>query len=181
MNPSTRYAQIVVCSLMLLTLACKATARANGDDRSPQSARTFVQEFYGWYVPQALDEGSAPAWKRAIEHRGDALGSELAAALKNDLEAQEKVAGEIVGLDFDPFLSSQDPCERYDVGTVREDGSGYRVNIHGVCAGTRNAQPDVSAEVERQGGHWVLVNVHYPDGKDLLSTLKLLSEGRAKL
>jgi hypothetical protein len=37
-----------------------------------------------------------------------AFSPELASKLKEDLAAQEKSPGEIVGLDFDPFLNAQD-------------------------------------------------------------------------
>jgi hypothetical protein len=155
----------------LITLTCKAPEDARA------SVRTFVQDFYTWYVPRARDD-SAAAMNGVLRARSDALAPELAAALKEDLAAQEKASGEIVGLDFDPFLASQDPCERYEVGEVKAQGSRYRVAIHGVCSGTRSSQPEVTAEVAKQNDRWTIVNLHYAEGADLSSQLKLLRDAR---
>ena len=86
----------------------------------------------------------------------------------------------IAGLDFDPFLGSQDPGERYEVGTIAQKGSSQWADIHGVWAAQRSSSTDVVAELVLQDGHWTFVNFHYPDGSALLTILKLLREGRQK-
>jgi hypothetical protein len=52
----------------------------------------------------------------AMEKQGSQFESGLLAALKEDVAAQAAAKGEIVGLDFDPFLNTQDPAESYEVG-----------------------------------------------------------------
>jgi hypothetical protein len=175
-----RLKQFVMCCVTFSALACAPPASANGEKHSSQLAARFAQEFYAWYMPVVVDGQVIPAWKAALEKRSEAFSPELAAALKSDVDAQEKVTGEIVGLDFDPFLFSQDPCERYDVGKIIAHGSRYRVAVHRVCDGSKSEDPDVIAEVARQDGEWVFVNFHYPQGKDLVTTLKLLKDSRSK-
>ena len=113
------------------------------------------------------------------------LSSNLLRALKDDSDAQAKASGEIVGLDFDPFLNTQDPCEHYEVGEIVQQEQTYRAQILGVCSGKKNEKPDVIAQVERQSGHWVFVNFdypglerQYPSSANLLATLKALQEER---
>lgn len=62
---------------------------------------------------------------------------ELFHALCEDSETSKKAKGEIVGLDFDPFLNSQDPHARYEVGNVVPAGDSYRVEVLGVSAGRK--------------------------------------------
>ena len=71
------------------------------------------------------------------------LVPELSSALKEDSDAQAKVSDDIVGIAFDPFLNSQDPCGRYDVGTTRLRAGRYRVAVHAVCDGARDQRPSV--------------------------------------
>src|SRR5207244_1798701 len=98
-------------------------------------------------------------------------------ALKQDLEESAKNPDEVVGLDFDPFLATQDPCERYEVGAATRKGKDFLVEIHGVCAGKKHDKPDVIAELVPKGNSWVFANFRYPtERSDLLKVLKSLRE-----
>jgi hypothetical protein len=79
----------------------RAQAAHNSDPQ--QSCRKFVKDFYDWYIPKSPKEFSSP--DRAMKRRKDAFSSVLLQRLREDFEAQAKVAGEIVGLDSDPFLN----------------------------------------------------------------------------
>ncbi len=143
------------------------------------SPEEFVRAFYDWYTSVALEDQPIPAWNAVIEHRASTLSPELFRGLKDSADAQAKAEGEIAGLDFDPFLNSQDPCERYEVGTASQVGRGYRVDVHSVCSGIRSQQPDVVAEVAVRNGSLVLVNFHYPrEQTDLQTLLMRLREDR---
>jgi hypothetical protein len=103
------------------------------------------------------------------------------------LAAAAKNSDEIVGLDFDPFLNTQDPCNRYEVGKAIAKGNSYWVEVYGICSGKRSAKPDVWPEVVRVNGHWRFANFHYehqageyPDSADLLGILKTLRQDRQK-
>lgn len=99
----------------------------------------------------------------------------LLAALKDDLDAQRRAPGEIVsvGGDYDPYLNSQDPCERYEAREAVPYRAGYAVSVYGICAG-RAATLDVIADVERDSTTWVFTNFRIPDKPqyDLVSHLK---------
>jgi len=146
-----------------------------------KSLVAFVQGFYDWYVPLALKTDATPSEGLALRTRASLFSRELLQALEEDYDAQAKTQGEIVGLDFDPFLASQDPCEHYVVGTIARRGACYRVSIHAVCSGRESREPDVVAELVRRDKTWVFTNFHYPRvGSDLLGVLRNLREERKK-
>lgn len=165
---------LVGCSLLFLL----STARAA--DTESNSVLQVVRKFYAWYVP-ATPEGKWRGWDAVLKERGSSMTNELARALKEDFEAQSREKDEIVGLDFDPFLASQDPCERYEVGKATRKEDRYWVEIYAVCAGKKRDKPDVIAELMPKGGSWVFANFRYPTEKtDLLRVLKQLRAQRSK-
>ena len=168
--------RVVLYYLLLLVLHASS---AHADDSSlAASSRDFVQKFYDAYVPQALAEHTGPAWQFAIDHMSASFDGGLLAALKDDAAAQARSSDDIVGLDFDPFLSSQDPTERYEVGTATQEGAKYLVPVYPVMAGKRSQEPAVIADVEQEDGQWRFVNFRYPGSDDLLTVLRSLKESR---
>ena len=133
-------------------------------------ARTFVENFYR----HPLTEERVLAAKPAL------LTPALQRELKEDYDASAKSPDEIVGLDFDPFLNTQDPCERYEVGKVTMHGADHAsVEIYSVCEGKRSAKPDVIADVVLANGVWQFENFEYPDSHESLrSVLKKLKQER---
>jgi len=158
--------------LLFLTLSCHAQARTN--DSPSESARRFVQNFYDWYAPGAVKASSG---NREFNWRTKAVDFDptLFRALREDEDAQAN-AKEIVGIDFDPFLSSQDPCVPYKAQKVVRKGDHYFVDVDAECENVTTERPTVTAELAERSGRWVFVNFHYPDpkpaGSDLLSILK---------
>ena len=144
-----------------------------------ETPEAFVQEFYNWYVSIALNDNAGPAWNSALKSRKCAFNPELFRALKEDSDAQAK-ASDLVGLDFDPFLNSQDPCESYQVGSSTQKGSEYQVDVYANCSGKKTDVPSVVAVLVRKGGQWRFVNFEYPDRGDLLSNLRVLRDDRRK-
>lgn len=147
--------------------------------KSRRSCRVFVQRFYKWYVPQALKEGKMSASDRALKYKGSAFSPGLLRALKEDSEAQAEAKGELVGLDFDPFLNTQDPSPQYAVGNVTLKGESCWANVNSVSSGKNGAKGDVVPELVIHKGHWVFVNFHYPspsrpEFENLLSLLTYL-------
>ena len=107
--------------------------------------------------------------------------------MREDFAAQAKAPGEIVGLDFDPFLNSQDPCERYEVGLITQKGETYLVNVYAICSGKKSSVADVVPEVLHKGSQWEFINFRYPNqaqqyhnSADLLSILRIQREERSK-
>src|SRR5262249_33155263 len=106
----------------------------------------FVQEFYSWYVPVAANSRSGRPSDLALSTRPSAFDPSLARQLKEDSDAQAKVPGDIVGLDFDPFLAAEDPCERYEVVNVHTKAESYLVGVRGVGGCEKHDEADVIAE-----------------------------------
>jgi hypothetical protein len=140
-----------------------------------ESARCFVQSFYDWYVPKGSFKSLGPTSDRALRTKSSFFSPKLIEALREDSAAQSRAKGEIVGLDFDPFLNSQDPDAHYSVGKVTHQGSSYIVSVYGVTPGKRPSSLAVIAKLEKHRGKWRFSNFIYPNGSDLLAVLHALS------
>jgi hypothetical protein len=161
------------CALVLLMMACSLTAQMNGPHHVGNSPRTFVEKFYTWYVPRALSDDTTAGWNKTLKSIRSDMSPQLVKLLEEDSAAQAKCE-ELVGLDFDPFLNTQDPAERYEVGKIAQKGKRYQAEIYSVRSGQRSEKPDVIAEVAQRDGHWFFVNFSYSSiGTDLVKILKL--------
>ncbi|WP_348263309.1 DUF3828 domain-containing protein [Telmatobacter sp. DSM 110680] len=71
------------------------------------------------------------------------------------------------GLDFDPYLNTQDPSPRFVVDDVRVDGNRCDAIVHGYDEGKQ--REEVMPELSKAGNSWVIENFHYKidynDGK----------------
>jgi hypothetical protein len=158
----------IVAAILFAAALPQAAPPAEAPDR-------FVQRFYDLYTPM-----SASGWARAIRSQAlwDFLDPGLARMLKADADAQANSPNDIVGLDFDPFLSSQDPWHKYEAGKTTKAGTGYTVRVHGVVKGKRRPAPSLVVDVAPRDGHWVIRDFHYPDGDDLVTDLRQAQKDR---
>ncbi len=176
----------LVSSLMISFGASSIFAQGKTTQEIKQNCKKFVQGFYDWYVPSLTEESKMPTPELAIQSRRAAFDVNLYKQLKADFDAQAKVSGEIVGLDFDPYLNAQDTSSKYVAGNVTAKKNGaYLVEVHSVTGGKRNPKPDVVPEVAFKNGKWQFVNFHYgktdiPENENLISVLKVLRESRIK-
>jgi hypothetical protein len=145
-----------------------------------------VQQFYNWYLSRVelhlKSRLAGPPSKDVLRFRPQVLSAELAQSLKEDIEAQAR-AHELVGLDFDPFLNSQDASSKYEVASVRMRNSRCKAVVNGIEGGKKQEQ--VVPELTASGATWVFVNFHYgksefSQDENLVRTLKLLSDERMK-
>ncbi|HKX08149.1 MAG TPA: hypothetical protein VJN67_08140 [Stellaceae bacterium] len=166
---------------ILIVLGCflLASSAAWADDATQKRAVDFVQTFYTWYIPIALKTLKEPSSNVAIAKRGSLFDPPLLKALKEDAEASQKSSGDIVGLDFDPFLYAQDIDNKYVVGEVSEEGGLYLVNVYSVRKGKRAAKPDVVAELKPAKDTFVFSNFRYGADGDLVQMLKEMAVDRA--
>jgi hypothetical protein len=154
------------------------------DGETPESCKQFVQSFYDWYLSiEKANNGSEPTSDRAIQLKPQVFSNELRRLLREDRAAQEKSPQELVGLDLDPFLYSQDPSPRFTAVNVTQKGASYWVEVFGIDSGKR--EEHVTPELLSQNGHWVFVNFHYGESRwsrdeNLLSLLRSLAAGRRK-
>lgn len=119
----------------------------------------------------------------ALKLRARSFSPNLFRALRIDAEAQARTKGEIVGIDFDPFLGSQDPANRYEVRAVAQRGSVCSVEVwHLPTDPTMGAtHPEVIADLTLVQGGWQFSNFRYPDiDSDLLTVLARLEADRRK-
>lgn len=169
-----------IFNLLCLGLWIWPAAAAAGEKET--SCRKVVQEFYGWYAPLAVkDNGATPAWMIAVRKKPSLFSKTLADALRKDSAAQER-SQEIVGLDFDPFLNSQDPDTDYAAQYAEVKDGKCRVHVGRSQA---QAKPHVIAELRGSPGKWVFADFYYPDagkagGLALLGILKEQATARDK-
>lgn len=146
--------------------------------RAEDSPRKFVQDFYAWYVPLTAHTHNAAASDVAMKKRSSAFSVELVKALKEDTLAQSKSPGELVGLDWDPFLNSQEQVDRCVIGNITTKNGSYRVDVYDILDGKKEKKPNIIAEVRQENGHWIFVNFWNADGGNLLNDLRQLSKSR---
>lgn len=146
------------------------------------SCRQFVQQFYDWYLPKARTS-KIRASDLVLKEKNSALSPELAKELKEDSEVQSN-APDSVGLDFDPFLNSQDDgFQKCAAAKAVIQGESCRVDIS--CNFPKQRpQKLATPELLFTRGQWVFVNFHYhfdSGDDDLLHVLKTLSEERTRI
>jgi hypothetical protein len=137
-------------------------------------AQAFVAAFYAWYQGPSKPQDVAAV----LRAKKDALAPELYRALEADLAASRKNKDEVVGLDFDPFLNTQEDSPALVAGPAVADGSAHRVPVIEPGGKTR-----VTVEVDCAAACRI-TNLHYPnapspDDENLLALLKLLARDRA--
>jgi len=84
-----------------------------------ESCRRFVQSFYDWYVPIALQDTDTWAPTTAIKARPASFDKRLAQLLTQDDQAQQGAADYVVTFEGDPLLLAQDLADHYTVTDVR--------------------------------------------------------------
>jgi hypothetical protein len=150
-----------------------AVARTSAGERS---CRAAVQAFYDRYARLVQqDRPTLAPWDRAVKARPASFDRELRRWLAVDAAARARRHDEIVGLDFDPFLNSQDPARVYRVQRIVRGKAGYRAYVHAVYAGKVSRAPSVMPELVQRRGRWTFVNFHYLLDEHLTETADLLS------
>lgn len=167
----------ILFSTLLFVAAPGFAAAPAAAPGNAEQATAFVQAFYDWYVKTEIDSDAALKKKPAY------FSPELTKALKADEAAAAKSPGEIVGLDFDPFLNAQDVCKPYQAKAAKLDGKSYEVEIFDSCPEKGDTQPAVVAQLVRNGDSWMFIDFLYParegsPASDLLSVLKSLQQER---
>ena len=159
------------------TASSRATPRTGATDTlrtAPEAAVQFVRGFYAAYTPRGMESGLA-AVDSLLKEQPRLFTPALLQALQRDAAARGAATGEIDGLDFEPFLNSQDPCPRYEVGGAAPVGGRVQVPVYAVCEGRRAVTATVVTEVVPANGGWAFANFVYgPPAGDLLHLLQEL-------
>ena len=163
--------------LPLPALVCVLPLAGQGPTQQDVVKKMAV-DFYAWYVPMVHKNLKGPASDVAIQQKGALFSEKLIRALREDSEASKHSPGEIVGLDWDPFLDSQDPYDHYEIGAITNIGGIYQVKVFGLEGKKRESKPSVVARIGQENGKWVFLDFISPDGKGLLEALALLKKDR---
>ena len=174
---------LLLAVLLPIRPSCGAPPRPRGSS-SEAACRVHVQQFYDWYLPRLMREVHVTAREQALDLRLRDFSATLRDGLREDLAAAAQSPDEIVSLDFEPLVNSQDPASKYVARKVTRVGKSYRVEVHGVVDGKVSEEPDVIPELVQWRGHWTFVNFHYPAGEgeqgtNLGKLLKQLKADRA--
>ena len=169
------------CLLAAAASTC-AGAQVPAHPDESASCRRFAQAFYDWYLPVSEAPLKEPASNLALRKKPDVFAADLLRALKADSDAQARVKDDLVGLDFDPFLGSQDPDHRYQARRVTWQDNRCSVEIWSASAeAARSGKPDVVAQLKQEHGRWQFFNFRYPEqNADLVTVLAQLREEREK-
>ena len=112
------------------------------------------------------------SWNAPLKLAPPPFSPELTKLLRGDAVAQAECK-ELVGLDFDPFLYTQDPAQAYVIGKITHTGPDYRAEIYSVDHGVQSKEPGLIAEFTQEKGRWSFTNFYYLSRKgDLLTVLK---------
>jgi hypothetical protein len=166
--------------ILLSALALFVWSAGAAPLHAADSPAKFVQDFYNWYVPMTKHDPHETASDVALKKRSADFSPELIKALKEDGAASARNPGELVGLDSDPFLNSQETAEKAEVGKVTEKNGAFRVEVYEYLNGKKDKKPQVVAEVKSVNGQWVFVNFWNSDKDSLLDDLKQLAKDRKK-
>lgn len=158
-------------SLAFVLVVGLLAAQTKGPHFAGDSPRDFVQGFYAWYVPRAQNQDTTAGWNETLRLIRPDISPQLARLLEENSAAQSKCK-DLVGLDFDPFLYTQEPAEHYEEADIVQTQATYSAKIYRLEAGQRAQKPDAVAEFTQKDGHWYFVNLLYPGGSDLLTVLK---------
>lgn len=159
---------------LVATQTLKGHPQHAGSPAEVASARRFVQGFYDWYLPRVL-KGKGDPEMEAVKSKGAMFSPELRRALLEDRVAQSKDPTEVVGLDFDPFLNSQDIAKTYKAGKVEHSGQRWLVSMYSSYS---TKEPALAAQVEKGKQGWRFTNFLYGKDGDLLGVLRKLKQDR---
>jgi hypothetical protein len=161
-------------------------ADASKSPASSESCRAFVQQFYNWYVKDEKMKGGLTKYDYTLKYKTAMFAPILIQKLKEDAQAAAKTPSELVGLDFDPFINSQENPGRMVAQHATMKGDHCFVDVFDTPHDpVRKNEPDVIPELTLKNGQWIFVNFHYPTIKppekdDLLTVLKSLAADRIK-
>lgn len=158
--------------VLLIFISLFFVATCHAADKA-QQAEAFTRSFYDWY----LEKGKHRSVESVLLHKKAVLSPTLYKMLDEDRAAQAKSPGEIVGLDFDPFLNAQDVAQKYEVGKASLKGKSYWIDLFGLWNGKKSKKPDLLAELECSTT-CVFVNFHYGPDRNLISVLNALKKDR---
>ena len=132
---------------LLMTITALIGALNVAHSQSPPrpstlSAERIVAEFYAWYVPMARSDKGPHL--RALQERRAQFSDLLVKALRAEAAATAEGGEEIDGLDADPLLNAQEPCEHYRPVRTTLRGDEFLVEFSAQVIARRTRSPTSS-------------------------------------
>ena len=129
-----------------------------------KSCREFVRSFYDWYFDRLnaakTRQIAGPSDYDVLTLKPQLFTPELRKKLHEDAVEASRNPGEIVGLDFDPFINAQDWEGKYWVNSVYLIDSTCRASVWGMDAGKK--VDIVHPVLKITNGNWIFVDFFYP-------------------
>lgn len=168
--------------LLSLTASAVSAQTSSASDASAVhlEAKRFVELFIERYNGQFRETPERPANWNPLTLVRRSLTPDLWRALEADRAASAANDDEIVGLDFDPFTNSQDPCDTYKAGRTAERADTVMVEILGECHGQNPLFPDAVYLLVRSGREFAIADIAYGHGGSLTGVLRELAEMRKR-
>jgi len=159
--------------------------------KEEQSCQEFVQKFYDWRVSLLVDglfcrdtlKGTNASQEAIQEDEEEckvasayrnaeklSIEKELSPKLQHylKLEEERQKKEEDPGLDFDPYLNTQDPSPKFVADGVHVSGNSCNALVHGYDLRGQKRE-EIMPELSRTNGGWIIENFHYKfdmhDGK----------------
>jgi hypothetical protein len=154
---STRLTIAASICIAATALPAQTTPAAAAD-----SARRLVQQFYDWYVPRAANPRGRDMFMVAATRGPVPFDRELVRWLRVDSTARARAKDEVDGLDGDPYLNAQDPCNAYSAKSAVASGASFMIDVvgHGGCPDHQGA--DVVVEIGHRNGRWTILEFRDP-------------------
>lgn len=152
---------VLLCLIGTGVQAQKPRAATQGD-----SARILVQRFYDWYLPREANPRGRDMVMLAAVRGPLPFDAELVRWLRIDSTARARATSEIDGLDGDPYLNAQDPCDKYTARSAVATDSSVLVGVIGRGGCSQHANPDVVVELARRNGRWTILEFRDPNRRN---------------
>jgi hypothetical protein len=154
------------------------SAQSSNAQASDEACRRFVQSFYDWYAPNALNDSPyGSSIDLLLQSR--VLSPDLSRQLNEVTDAAGRSGGD-TWLGVDPIVNSEDLWEKFIARNVTRKGERCFVEVYGVLVEKKDKNADIVTELVFQTGRWIFVNFHYPGypvssgNENLLSILRRL-------
>jgi hypothetical protein len=144
--------------LSVLALCVAHTVGAQSPTKATKdSVSRAVQRFYDWYLLRFAKPGTRDVLMLAATNAPIPFDTVLVHWLRVDSTARARAKGEIDGLDGDPYLNAQDPCDAYTVKAIRPRGAELLADVlgHGGCSA--HQKPDVTVALGLKAGRWTIL------------------------
>jgi hypothetical protein len=162
-------------AVLALCIGSSLSAQSPANPAQDTVARA-VQGFYDWYLPRFVKPGRLDVMMLAATSGPLPFDTILVHWLRIDSTARVRAKGKIDGLDGDPYLNAQDPCDTYSVQAIRPRGAELLVDVLGGGGCRAHQKADVTVVLGLKAGRWTILEFLDPSrhGEGVIPLIKRL-------